>query len=126
MKFPTIFRSAAIALFVLTALVINPMLAQDRTGAVNGMVTDQSGAVVPGVIVKITSVGTNRTLTAMTGTDGTYAFRTLEPGRYNITFELARFTKVERKEVAVPLAGVYCEKPFCLRSSVKSDLTATS
>jgi hypothetical protein len=84
-------------------LFATPLIAQESVGAVNGVVSDQTGAVVPGVTVSITNTATNRTLTTVTGSDGTYSARTLEPGRYNLSFELARFNKAELKDVNVQL-----------------------
>lgn len=49
------------------------------------------------------SAVTNRTLLTITGSDGAYAARTLDPGRYNVTFELTRFNKAELKDINVLL-----------------------
>ena len=43
-------------------------------GATRSRVADQAGAAVPGATVTVTAVGTALTRTAVTGTDGSYAF----------------------------------------------------
>ena len=50
-------------------------LGQNVTGAVSGVVTDPSGAVVPDAIVVIHNVGTGVDSTAKTNADGAYSVR---------------------------------------------------
>jgi hypothetical protein len=70
------------------------------TGAVNGTVTDASGAVVEGANVTLVSEATQETRTAVTGPGGTFQFSLLKPGRYSITIEKAGFRKaVQKSEV---------------------------
>src|SRR5438046_2983379 len=87
---------------LLLVMVAGPAIGQERTGALNGVVTDQTGALLPGVAVTLTNTGTGRTYTTTTGPDGAYFARSLEPGRYDISFELARF-KAELKDANVLL-----------------------
>ena len=55
------------------------------TGSISGVVTDPSGAVVPGVTVVATSVSTNLQSTAVTDSKGFYRFATLNVDTYNVT-----------------------------------------
>jgi hypothetical protein len=55
------------------------------TGSISGVVTDPSGAVVPGVTVVATSVSTNVQSTAVTDSKGFYRFATLNVDTYNVT-----------------------------------------
>ena len=68
-------------------------LAQSTYGAVVGVLTDASKAVVPGATVTLTEVQTNVTRTTTTGGRGTYEFLNLVQGRYRIEAELAGFQK---------------------------------
>ena len=54
------------------------------TGTISGVVTDDSGAVLPGVAVVATSQATNQVRSATTGTDGFYTVPLLPPGVYNV------------------------------------------
>ena len=56
------------------------------TGALQGTVTDNSGAVIPNATVTLTSAATGQARTATTGGDGAYGFPLLPPGNYNIKF----------------------------------------
>jgi Carboxypeptidase regulatory-like domain len=54
------------------------------TGSISGVVTDPSGAVVPGVTVVATSVSTNVQSRAVTDAKGFYRFPTLNVDTYNV------------------------------------------
>jgi hypothetical protein len=61
------------------------------TGAINGKITDASGAVMPGVTVTITSPSMQGTRTDTTGADGIYRFSAIPPGDYTVRYELSGF-----------------------------------
>jgi hypothetical protein len=60
-----------------------PLRAQ-ATGAISGVITDESGASIPGVTVEATNVGTNQTRSAVTADDGRYSIPLLQPGQYSV------------------------------------------
>src|SRR5207253_7403534 len=94
------FRYCAIAgIFLAVFLICLPMFSQGSTGRILGIVTDQSGAVIPGVTVTIRDVdrGTARTLT--TDEAGIYNAPNLLPGTYTLRMELAGFATVERQNI---------------------------
>ena len=53
-------------------------------GSVQGAVTDQTGAVIPGANVQITHEGTGRTRDAVTSDLGSFEFAALQLGEYSI------------------------------------------
>ena len=63
-------------------------------GTITGLVTDQSGAVVPDVTVTITYTATKAVRTTTTNTAGRYAFVNVPPGTYDVVFTKAGFAKV--------------------------------
>ena len=75
---------------------------QTQTGTITGRVTDETGAVLPGVTVTITSAalitGTNVTTTTEYGV---YKFIALPPGSYDVKFELEGFRPIENKEIKI-------------------------
>jgi len=73
------------------------------TGAINGKITDASGAVMPGVTVTISSPSMQGTRTDTTGTDGMYRFSAIPPGEYKVTYELAGFETQIREGLRVGL-----------------------
>ena len=80
-------------LFLVLALLVGlapGVQAQFATGNVYGTVTDESGAVLPGAAVTLTSDLGNRSTT--TGTQGEFRFLNLDRGRYKVTVAIAGFT----------------------------------
>lgn len=70
-------------------------LAQTQSNAADlqGVVRDQSGAVVSGATVTARNSGTNTTKTTTTNDDGGYLIVSLTPGDYEVTVEAANFKK---------------------------------
>jgi hypothetical protein len=77
----------------------NTVQAQERTGTISGTLTDASGGVLPGVTVTLTNIETKRSIVAVTGGDGAFHARALDPGRYTVKFELAGFSPQEAPNV---------------------------
>jgi len=74
--------------------------AQTGTATINGQVTDESGAVLPGVTVTATSPALQvPQVIAATDQEGRYRLTPLPIGTYNVTFELAGFKTVRREEI---------------------------
>ncbi len=67
--------------------------AQTSMGAVNGTVTDSTGATVPGATVTLLSQATNIQNERVTNSAGHYTFVNVRPGTYTLTVELAGFNK---------------------------------
>jgi hypothetical protein len=75
--------------------------AQDFRGRINGTVTDNTGAVLPGVTVTTSSRALIQPQVQVTGEDGSYRFLALPPGVYEVAFELAGFQSVKRENIRV-------------------------
>jgi hypothetical protein len=66
--------------------LLGPIVAlADTTGSVSGLVTDPSGAVVPGVVLVATSQSTNVQHTTVTDSKGFFSFPALSVDVYNVT-----------------------------------------
>src|SRR5215204_7097772 len=90
----------AVALAVCCAA---PVLAQQTTGNVRGVVTDPNGAAVANARVTITNRQTNISHDAQTNDSGEYRFNNLLTGDYTITVEAANFKTTTLSEVRVQL-----------------------
>src|SRR5215469_9683512 len=71
------------------------------TGALTGTVTDQTGGIVPGATVVLTSADTNQSRTTTTGADGNYKFSLLPPGSYRVRFTAMGFKTAEVTSITV-------------------------
>jgi hypothetical protein len=76
-------------------------VAQVRTGTIEGAVVDEQGALMPGVTVTLSGARVLGAPTAVTLQDGTYRFRGLEPGTYDLRFELSGFATLNREGIII-------------------------
>ena len=88
---------------VLFALAIGATPARAQTGAASmtGLITDQSGAAVPGATVTATNQATNVDYTAVTNEAGNYTITSVPVGTYIIKAELASFKTATTKPITV-------------------------
>lgn len=70
--------------------------AQQPTAQVTGLITDASGAAVPGASIEITGVNTGVTQRTTSNNSGNYVFPVVKPGRYNITTHKEGFDAMTR------------------------------
>jgi len=75
--------------------------AQSITGTIVGTVSDQSGAVLPGVEITIQNLATNQTRTAITSERGEYSVPLIPIGEYSVTAGLPGFRTEVRPKIAV-------------------------
>jgi hypothetical protein len=85
----------------LVLVSVVPSAAQDFRGRINGVVTDNTGAVLPGVTVTASSPALIQPQVQTTSSDGSYRLIALPPGVYEVTFELTGFQSVKRENVRV-------------------------
>jgi hypothetical protein len=72
-----------------------------NSGDIRGSVTDQSGALIPGVTVTVMNVDTGVSKDFVTNRDGLYDTSSLVTGRYQITFTKAGFEQLVRGPITV-------------------------
>src|SRR5690349_10424251 len=90
---PALFLVSAAALFA-------------QTASVDGVVTDQSNAVMPGVLVSVTNLETGLRRDVRTNEDGHYTVPLLPAGRYKVEVSVSGFGKAERPEVKLDVQQV--------------------
>ncbi len=78
------------ALLVLFAATLSAT-AQSQNGSISGVVTDESGAIVSGAEVVVTSVGTGAIRRTQTTSSGDYTVQQLPPQDYKVTITSAGF-----------------------------------
>ena len=83
------------ALLVLASVLQAPAQNAVLTGAIGGRVTDQRGAVVPGVSVAVRNLATGVEQSAVANHAGLYQFLALPPGTYSVTATGKGFHDVE-------------------------------
>jgi len=81
-----------VVLFILCVIAMTSAFAQYRA-VLRGVVTDPSGAVVPGAQVTLKNKETNVTKVVTTSDDGIYSIPALPPGPYSMSVERQGFKK---------------------------------
>ena len=94
------------ALVVLTLLGVSAN-SQTFRGAINGTVTDPSGAVVTGADVRATQIATGAVHSTVTTSDGQFAFQDLPLGAYRVTVIAKGFQQTNFENVTVTAGNVY-------------------
>ncbi|HEY1743295.1 MAG TPA: TonB-dependent receptor [Granulicella sp.] len=98
-------RRTAVSLVLFTLcflfLATNAARAQQTLGGITGTVTDPSGSVVPGVLVKAVSDDTKLTRTAQSSGQGSYILNDLPIGKYTLTFTRDGFTSQKYPGIVV-------------------------
>ncbi len=112
-----------LALYLLAAPVV---LAQGGAdGAIQGTVTDQTGAVVPGAIVTFKSLATGLERAVSSDDAGRFRLPALLPGTYKAHCEMAGFTTAEVGEVIVNV-GRTTDVNFILRPAGTTETVTVS
>src|SRR4051812_25478425 len=95
-------RGVRLGGFVLAALLALCARASAQDAGVAGVAKDNTGAVLPGVTVTISSpVLIEQQRTAVTNAEGRYIFTQLRPGVYKVTFALPGFSTVVREGITL-------------------------
>ena len=68
------------AIFTLMALLALSVAAQTTTSRIEGIVQDESGAMIPGAKVTVLNTKTGIATETTTGSAGTFVFAALQPG----------------------------------------------
>jgi len=97
-------RLAAVAIL---AIVLSAPLAfaQQQLGAIQGTVTDETHAVLPGVTVTVTNLDTGIARTALSNEAGIYRVTSLDPGAYKVQAELHGFRTATQTDVRLSVGA---------------------
>ncbi len=97
--------------WIVRSLLLLPLLiagahtarAQSTYSAIQGVVADDQGGVLPGVTVTITNTATGLARSAVTNERGSYRIANLPPGPYDVRAELTGFAGRERRNVELTM-----------------------
>ena len=101
MKTAGLAMARVVVLFASTLFIPGPASAQTGAASLTGIVTDQSGASVPGVTVTATNQSTNVEFTGVTNEAGSYTIASVPIGVYAVKTARAGFKTTATKPIAV-------------------------
>ncbi|MCS6874199.1 MAG: Plug and carboxypeptidase regulatory-like domain-containing protein [Pyrinomonadaceae bacterium] len=99
----------------LLAFLIVEVASQGTTSRVTGVVTDTTGAVVPGATVTLTNEATGTSATTQTNASGVYVFDLVLPGTYTVTIERQGFKRFVSKN-----NQVFVNQPATINASLEA------
>lgn len=107
MRFEMIRHFRRIGLLIVVVLAARFVLGQNaNTGEIRGIVQDSTGAVVEGVKVTITNVGTGVSIVSTTTSAGIYDAPSVPTGLYTVTFSKVGFKDFVRKGVILQIQTI--------------------
>jgi Carboxypeptidase regulatory-like domain len=92
-------KRAVLGLIVAAWLLPALAAAQAVTGTILGLITDSTGAVMPGATVTLTNTGTGLVRVVTTDSNGEFTAPSLPTGTYSVKAELSGFKTVTRPDV---------------------------
>src|SRR5579871_4059094 len=94
-----------VSILTLTIFVLSPLAVkgQNSNATITGIVTDQTGAVVPGAQVTLTYVVAGTATKVTTGSDGSYSFPNLPAGAYQLECSARGFSTFVQKGITLHL-----------------------
>ena len=96
-----------IAVLAVSLVILLPLsFAQKTTGDIDGTVTDQSGAMLPGCALTLTNQATGAVRTTTSNAQGNFSFLNLPVGNYTISATKEGFKALSQKDVEVHVATV--------------------
>jgi len=96
-----------LVVLLLILVLVSAANAQTFRGAINGTVTDPSGAVIPGAHVKATNRATAIDYSTESTSDGQFAFQDLPVGSYKVSVIAAGFPTLEVDNILVAQGAIY-------------------
>ena len=121
-------RRLAIGVFVCVSaclLVAATASAQSATGALDGIVVDQSGAVLPGVTIKVVSTRAGVTRSTVTDENGLFRNPLLPVGTYELTAELNGFQLRKLSDLVVSIGQTISLRVEMAVGSMSETVTVT-
>src|SRR5438128_6590048 len=94
-------------------------------GAIDGRVTDNTSAILPGVTVTISGPALMGTRVATTNDQGFYRLAAVPPGDYTVVFELDGFAPLKRTEIRVNLGFTVTLNVQMAIGAVSENITVT-
>src|SRR5689334_6731492 len=98
-----------VALLLVGVFAATTARADELYGRVRGTVTDASGAVLPGVQVKVMNVDTGISKELTTGSDGAFLFVNLIPGNYSLSASKNGFKLFQARGITVGANQIYVQ-----------------
>ena len=119
-------RFTCVALAVAFLVLGLPLLAQEQTASIQGLITDASGAALPGVTVEASSSDRGQKLSVQSDSSGHYRFPSVPPGIYTVTATLSGMQSATAKNVEAKLGSAPKVDLQLKMAAVSASVTVTA
>ncbi|HEY8551747.1 MAG TPA: TonB-dependent receptor [Vicinamibacterales bacterium] len=122
-------RGLNVCLAIAWCLLAGPAglaFAQEARGTIQGKVTDQSGAVVPGATVTVVNVATGVETTTTSNAEGSYRVPFLIPGTYQVNVTLDGFSPFRSEEIELHVADVLTVDVTLTAGQITDEVTVSA
>ena len=113
-------------LLCLLAHSSGPLWSQAANGSLTGIVVDESGGVVPGAEISLTSQASARSFTKISSAGGTFTFPALVPGLYSLRAELTGFKAYLGEDIKIDIGQEYTLRIELAVGSVAEEVTVVA
>ncbi len=111
---------------LLCAGMIGTALAQStNSGDISGVVTDSTGAAVPGVEVTVLNIDTGVSKTYITNDSGVYDTASIVAGTYKITFSKTGFSTLVRSSITLDVKNQFINAQLAIGSTTQEVVVNT-
>jgi hypothetical protein len=117
--------TGVVAFVLLLGLCASTAFSQSYRGRVQGLVSDQSRAIIAGATVTLLNVATGVQVSHKTGETGLYLFDLVDPGTYTITVEATGFSKFIQENITVQMRGDVTVDAMLKPGSIQESITVT-
>ena len=91
---------------ILLVIIAEQAYGQASAGRVSGVVSDSSGAVIPGAKITASNVETGIDQSVPSNAEGSYVLYPLPPGTYNVTAQAKGFRSERLERIQVDVAAI--------------------
>jgi len=116
---------ALVVAVLLCMLLASAALAQSYRARVQGIITDQTQAVIAGATVTLLNVATGVQVVRQSSETGLYLFDFVDPGTYSITVEAVGFSKFVQQNILVQTRGDVTVNATLTPGAVQESITVT-
>ncbi len=126
MKSTAFWARLALAAACIGLLTVSGALAQSATGSISGLVSDATGAALPGVAVSTTNTSTGVSRGTISGRNGAFTFPLLPVGLYSVEAQLQGFAPRKIVNVNVGIGADVAVKLTLEPAGVTASVTVSS
>jgi hypothetical protein len=106
--------------------LVTPLVAQQGTSEITGKITDEQGAILPGVAIVVTNEATGVFRDVTSSAEGTYFASQLVPGRYKIVAKLGGFRTLERSGLILQVGNAMTINLVLAVGGIEENVTVTA